>query len=195
MPTMPTPISANGRLTLDYTITGEVHHFRVRVSINNLGGPSPYLFDQQLGGTIQGDTATAQMDTLISPFWDPTVSFGQWLLEKYDSGAYIPLDSWVSTAVGSHAAGVVTAEQSTFTFKDVDNQFMKFLMFEQSFVPPARETSFTSGTLAAFVNDMINPAAGHLGSWVRGRGNEVPFRVVSLVTTLNRKLRRRRGVA
>ena len=195
MTSSPTPITANGRLLLSYTLNGLAHKTEVRCSINNPAGPSPYLLDQILGGTVDAHAAAAQYDALISPYYNTATVFGAWTLYLRSGTLYVPLDSWASTAVGTGTSGALDGAQLTWFFRDPNQKPLKIIWIEGDFAVPQKILAFTSGPGKNFVDSMLSPASGNLGSWVRARNNTPPGRFVSYVTSLNRKIRRLRGVA
>lgn len=190
----PTPIVPNGEVRLDYTVASLVHQVRMRCSINNPAGPSPYLLDLFGGGTINWATAVHQFDALVSAFYHSDVAFGSWTLYQRVGTNYVPLDGASSTAAGTNTGDNQAAGQMTLTAKNAANLLDKFVFLESSFLPPQKVTSYPYGGAGTFMDDWINTASGHLGSWVLGRNGQPATRLLANVVTLNRKIRRRRGL-
>jgi hypothetical protein len=192
---MPTTIVPNGEVQLSYTVASLVHVHRIRCQLNNPAGPSPYLLDLQGGGTINWMTAVIQVDVLIQAFFSAATIFGQWVLYERVGTNYIPLSSVASTAVGANAGADQAAGQMTLSFRNANNKLDKFVYMEDSFLAPAKYQSGTFGGANSMIASILDTSAGHIGSWALGRDGTVPTRILANVISLNRKIRRRRGLA
>ena len=192
---MSTPIVPNGEVALEYTVASLVHRLRIRCSLNNPAGPSPYLLDIFGGGTINWMTAVAQFDAIVGSFYSSATIFGQWFLYYRVGTNYIPTSSTASTATGSNAGADQAAGQMTLSFRDSGNHLDKYVFMESAFLAPAKYTSGTFGGANAMIASILDTSAGHIGSWAQGRSGLPPFRVLANVVSLNRKIRRRRNLA
>lgn len=190
-----TPITANGRIALSYTINGLTHVTRMRCRIQNPTGPAPYLLFLQSGGTAAWGPLAKEFDPFLSPYYSAATAFGNYTLYSYSGGSYVPVDSVASAAVGTNTSPDQSCGQVTLFMRDATQKAMKLDLFESSFLPPFRVTGAGLGAFATFMADMENPTATHIGDWMVGRDSNPASRSISAVGTLNLRIRRRRGLA
>jgi hypothetical protein len=196
MTSVPTPITANGRISLSYK-TGPLpaHNVRFRCEISNPTGAGPYNLNLVGGGTLLWTTAVGYVDALIGALFNAATVWNDYTLDYYLAPNYIPLANVASAAVGTDATANQTATENTITYRDNDNKLIKLVLLECSFPAPQKVSVFSGGGLSAFVNDFANTTSGHIGSWFQGRDGEPPKRPLAITVTLSRKLRRAYGLA
>lgn len=199
MPTTgPTPITADGRLTMLYTSAGIQHKLRLRCQIDHFTTPDWYL-KSSTGTPVKASDAADEVFTLLAGLYKSgTSSFDGWELDKYVSGAYLPQQAGATAITPSDSAAVQVAQQVTVTFRDDNFKKVRFIFLEQRTTPAAKYSyGQLGGEYLALVNSIIGETSSDIGRWYCGRGdadtNSLSY--VSLVSTYNRKLRRRRGLS
>lgn len=186
---MSTPIVPNGLVVLEYAIVGVVHHHRLRCNIQNPSAGSGYVLDLFGGGTIAWEPAVDLAGGVLETFYNASTTFSNWTLYVRSGSNYIPLDTHASGLTGTNAGANEACGQATLTMKDAANKVVKLVLMESSFVPPDKANT------NAYMADCINTGSSHVGGWLQGRNGTPPTRQIAIVVTLNRKLRRRRGLA
>jgi hypothetical protein len=185
-------------MTMNYTSNGIPHKIRVRANYGTalLGG---YYIALNGGGNISPQDAADQWFTLLAPLYkNGQATLDGWVLDKYDAGAYFPIDSGSTAVAPSDTSNTQIAQQVTLTFRDENFKKVRFMLMECRVTPAAKYPySALGGAFKDLVDSLLAESSGNLGSWVCGRGDTPgsTFSFLSLVSTYNRKLRRRRGLA
>jgi hypothetical protein len=199
MPTSgPTPILATARLSLTMIAQGFTHHMRLRCNTAGFVGGT-WLIAQSSGSTIAVQDAADMVFALLGPLYKSTqASFPGWQLDAYASGAYNPLATGATAVVPSDTSVGQIAQQATFTFRDDNFKKVRLIMLEGR-VTPAAKYSYAElgGAYLDLVNSILDESDAGIGSWFCGRGdapvNTLSF--LSLVTSYNKSLRRKRGLS
>lgn len=199
MPTTgPTPILPNGRLTINYSSNGIAHKLRMRCNWTT-SVLVPFVLQQASGSLIAVQDAADMVFTLIAPLYKAAqATMDGWQLDNYSGGAYLPLVTGSTAVTPSDTANTQVAQQVTITFRDPNYKKVRFIFFEQRQTPAAKYSySQLGGSYLDLVNSILDETDAGIGSWFCGRG-DTPINglsYLSLVSSYNRKLRRRRGLA
>jgi len=195
----PTPRTATHRLTIDYTVVGFAHKIHLYVAAY----PSILLTSGWGLTTFSTDTmdAGAAADAFansLKEYLEADDSINGWVLEEWSGAELLFKAAGSLNIVGTHSANVQRAGvQLTLFFRDTANKAMKIVISEPTVAVFSRYA--TSGAVPADIDaisdSMMDTAPLALGDWVRSRGNRQRDRFISVVGTLNRKLRRARGIA
>ena len=197
---MATPLSALGRITQPYTINGITHKARVYVRNPQLVG-SVWMINSRTtdaNDVVWTDAALAWAQSIGSV--TPTAgTFGTALLETRSGSVWTTVDTYTPT-VTTQTGSTNVAGQITLVLRDVLFHKVKVVVMEGNETYPQHLVSPTGGdsTFDGFINEYLPTFAGTtpLYKWLVGRGNQylstAPF--VGATVTLNRKIRRRRGL-
>lgn len=193
-----TPIDANAQMDLYYTVKGFQHILQLRCDRVGVSGGNQ-LLGQHSGSQITAPTAADMVFTLLAPlFKTADSSFDQWVLQSYADGIYTPIQQGSTAIAPSDTNDVQVAQQATYTF--VDSLFKKVrLILLENRVTPANKYEYADlgGAYKDLADSMISETDANLGSWVTGRSGDTTrtFTFLSLVTTYNKRLRRKRGLS
>jgi len=193
-----TPILADSQLDLTYIVEGFPHKMQLRCNRTSQTGGFWYLA-QASGSGIKAADAADMMFTLLSPLYKPAqASFVGYQLQSYVDGAYFPLEQNATTVAPTDTATVQVAQQATLTFLDGEFKKVKVILLENR-LTPANKYQYTDlgGAYLDLVNSIIAEDDASVGSWFCGRGDSPISKLsyLSLVTTYNRRLRRKRGLS
>jgi hypothetical protein len=189
-----TPLVPNARLIVHYT-SDLPHALQLLVEYTTVSGV-PVLQQHDLTTTPTA-TFVATLVGLLQPMFDTSTVFVDWTLEKYDSGAYVEIDTASIGLNGTNAASAPTrASDFTFSFFDVNEKHVKIRLLG-AFLGGAGAFKFGYSVLATiyrnFIDDALNTAPAHLGAVLQGRSGGTLTRFIALVVAYNRKSRRRLG--
>lgn len=193
-----TPILADSQLDLSYTVKGFPHKMQLRCNRTSQTGGFWYLA-QASGSGIKAADAADMMFTLLAPLYKPAdAAFVGYQLQSYVSGAYFPLEQNATAVAPTDTNIVQVAQQATLTFLDSAFKKVKIILLENR-QTPANKYQYTdlSGAYLALVDSVLDESDAGIGSWFCGRGDSpiTKLSYLSLVTTYNRRLRRKRGLS
>ena len=197
---MSVPLSATGRIVLTYADAGlshKVHYFcRGITAVGGTFNINTYSVDANDLAWHDAVTATASYVNLMlsaNRTWEPA------RLEKFVSGVWQLVDvySFSSTAGGGT---LQPATQQTYTFLDKQYHKVKIVLLDTIKTAPQHFATPTGGdaNFDTFIAAHIpgSAGAGDPGNWMVSRGNQYlassPF--IACTVTLNRRVRRRRGL-
>lgn len=194
----PTPIQTTHVLSFGYTIQGLTHHQHCYVDAQASGDPTGF---ELLGRGSSPEPMTDAIDEwedIVGPMLGTGTAAAGVTLYHIVSGALIPIYSGAIPTITPGGGLQITGQQTMF-FRDGLNLPFKFTIFETNYLAPFHNTSPLSGDIgavaAAFIADMLNGANGHLGAWMHSRSDSTDLRYIAMTVSLNRRLRRDRGLA
>lgn len=190
----PTPITAPHQLDIEYTVDGKTHLCQLRCSAVLVSGS--YELEDYGGGTTPVAGFVASFVALAAPLFKTTSTFDIWTLQQYNTGAYIPIATGSIGSAGSGTGANSLTSQMTFTYKDGLYNDVKIVLLEGAgiTVPYKAAQTALGGAFATFANAFMDLSAGAMGSIVRSRANSIITAQRFLTTSLNRTLRRERGL-
>jgi len=194
MPRGVTPIAATHRLDVQYVTGGLSHKLQLRCGALVLSGA--YHLAEQLGGTVLAQTAANYLSNKVATIMPSTCVFQQYILYEYVSGVYHAVEGGAVTATPSAFSDVEPTGQYTLKMSDLSFNPVNFVVLGAGFAAPQHDTpAHVGGVTLALANDLISATSGTIGAWLQGRAG-LPMRHYGLYTvSLNRKSRRRLGLA
>lgn len=195
----PTPISAPYRVTFNYTVDGLSHNMRQYCDAQPdiLDSTGWALVGHSLLGNPGLSVAAQAVWALLQPMYEAVVaSFNGAVLEQRVGVAYVPIASYFTGSTPTNT-GYNKAAQNTFFFYGPSRNIHKLVLFENAFGAPVKVTSLGGlpADLLAIVNSCSSPSgAFDIGNWAMDRAGQTGMTWVSYVSSLNRKVRRRRGL-
>jgi len=193
----PTPIGTSHVLSFGYAVDGLTHHTRFLVDAVASADSTGFSLHSQIGA----DQGLSAVITAFIAVWealmDNSATADGVTLYEVVSGTLIPKYSGSWSFTGS-AGTYHPASQHTIVLRDGLNKIAKQVIVEIPSNVPYRVTSIASlptSPLKTYLLDMTDNSNGHIGSWMKSRADGFPDRFISIVGTLNRKIRRRRGIA
>lgn len=190
-----TPISTSHVLVFRYAQRGLTHSSRYYVNATPSSDPSGFdLLEVGVGVRALADVIT-DWKTVFGPVCGDTTTGAGWSLYEVGIGELILVSSG-SYSFASVGGGHEVAGQAFLTYRDTANKLFKLEVLEGNYETPARSTS-TADIGVAFgnlANSVLDLTAGGIGNWARSRGNHEFRRYIAYTATLNRKLRKRRGM-
>ena len=193
----PEPDIATARITLTYTWNGLSHKMRAPSRFSNPSTPASGLQTWAFAGVVAASVAAQALWDNVRETMQNDVSPATYILEQNFSGVFIPVDGGTLTGDGLQATDTTPAAQYTMTFKDTANQKLKLVEMEMMLAPPQKITDFVTPNINnALIRDVINPTANSsVGNWICSRDALQITRCVGAVVSLNKKLRRARGLS
>lgn len=196
---MSTPLSATGRITCPYVVSGKTHkaHFYCR-GIAPVGG-SFNINSRTLDANDIVWTDAAERATFVTMVCAGTaVTPGDQILEKLIGGVWVP-QAFHTSAQSATGGTIQLATQLTLYFRDITFKKVKCVLMETIQVVPYHSIDPLAGDvnmdalIKAFTVDHLN--ANDPFVWMVGRSNQYlnTASFVSATTTHNRKMRRARG--
>lgn len=193
---MATPLLATARITLPYTIAGIEHKVHLYVQEHGTTSIDGYLTINTRSGNISWAAGIQQWADRYAVIAPSDMVPGTAILEELAGSLWLPVQSYDIVDFTPTVTVHKNAEQDTLTLRDANFKKVRVIMMEGIIGAPAKTTNPSeNGFLLGYVNsgaDVNDPI-----NWQVSRGNDFlsisPF--VSFVTTLNRKLRRARGLA
>ncbi len=197
---MTTPLSATGRLTAQYVISGKTHKWHAYCrNIQAVGGSfninSRTLDANDLVWTAVADRLGAVLNNMLPV----GATYASFLLEKFISPVWVVQDVRTVTCTPSSTVAAL-ATQNTIVFRDTQLHKVKVVLLEtievapQHFVTPTGGDSAFDSFIGFFLSTASVPEDPY--NWMVGRSNQYlntqPF--VGATVTLNRKMRRVRGL-
>lgn len=197
---MSTPLAATHRIEFPIVVDGFTHHVRQYVKVTPGAGPSGFdavLRDGTLGVDVT-DCADALYNIYKAHFQASVTTFGQPELQVFSSGAWLPVATLPTTTAPTGTTAYVKASQWTMSMRDTDFHRIRSILLEADFfagskqIPPGAPGF---DTIIAWYNGPIALVHTNGWNWIVGRSNLYIGAVISVVTDLNDKIRRRRGIA
>lgn len=191
-----TEIGATHQLDIRYQVVGLNHVLQMRCNGYGTGIGVDQLITTP-DGLIGAQDAADDVFSLLSPIYKASeTSFLGWTLQEYVDGAYYPVSDGSTAVTPSSSTGYNIASQGTFTFRNDAFKLVKFVLMELN-VGSFDNFPYASlnANLQSLVDSLSGQAVDDIGRWWEGRDgrrSEKSFHL--LTTTLNRKLRRARGL-
>lgn len=191
----PTPISTAHVLVFKYLQRGLTHSSRYYVNATPSGDPSGYDLIT-IGASVRAlADVVDDWRGVFGPVCGDTTTAAGWFLYEVGIGELILLSSGSYTFASVGGAHEV-AGQAFLTYRDTANKLFKLEVLEGNYETPSRDTDpgnigVAFGNLADSVLDLT---AGGIGYWARSRADHDFRRFIAYTATLNRRLRKRRGM-
>jgi len=189
-----TPLVATHRLVIDYT--SDLSHKEYLYCTAELVG-GVWELVRFSGGDVDIATFIGEYVLLVKPLFASSSQFVDWILEQYMAGSWVEVASGSIGVAGTNASAVATAgSELTWTFRDVSNHKVRFRHLGAVVgISGSFKLGYAglSGVYKAFVDDVLNGAATHIGAVMTGRAAEQLVSFGALVVSYNRKSRRRLG--
>lgn len=198
---MTNPMAATGRIRVHYTISGLTHTVSVFCrNVQNQSG-SYFINSRTLDeNDVPWIYAADRLVNSLQAIMPAGVTYSVAELQEYDGLIWTTTDTHALTPAEAFGTSV-PAGQLTLTFRDKTNYHVKLVVMETQEAPGAKVISPTGGDsdldalVAAWTSTVGN--ANDPFAWAVGRSNQYlaasPF--ISATVSLNRKLRRARGMA
>lgn len=192
--TGPKPILANAKIQLSYVSSEPLTH-KCNLNVDAAFTGGNWLVTDAAGGTQNWTTCVDQFWALMKPLYSASAAFGLATLFTYSSGIYIPVATHTPvTAVGTGSASLL-ANQLTLTARDdLYNLDRIQLMGTNTPQPFFEVANLAGGTFGTIIADLENKTAGHVGNWYRSKDNQYINNMLNIVSTVNKKSRRRLGL-
>lgn len=198
----PTPLTADYRLQLLYTVNGLQHKQQNYCDVVASADPSGWDLIQSFGGANIGlQTGVDLFFTKIAPFYKTVeTTFDGWLLLGRTGTQFFFVDSGVTSVVPTGAQSFENANGLCLSGKSYDQENFPFYIYEGAFGTAVKLTAPGSlGTPArALMNYVFNAdgtaAAASAYFWRLSRGKFPTRRWIAWITDTNEKLRRVRRI-
>jgi hypothetical protein len=195
---MAQPLLAPYKLTLSYTADTLQHNMSVYCSAFNASGIYT-LYDR---ATTPLDTAQNCADsiyTALAPlYYTGTNSFGPWVLYQHVAPNYIPVASGTTAVAPSGTTnGTTLGKQATWYIRSVNYQIVKLAFFEDYIGVPFRWRSFSQLPAAyqPFWAALSTQSGVNMGNFILSKAGNPIGAPLAVTGALNRRIRRRRGIA
>jgi hypothetical protein len=192
----PTPITADGLLTLQLEVASQPHEINMFCSLDAATDYETVLRNSPLSGSDPGDTVAERFWLMIKHFWPSSVPAPGWVLSRRIDNIYVPVASGSCTGTGDASASIFLTSQATYSFRDTNQYLMRLQMPETIDIPPGKNTyGGMSGDAQDFVDDVLAaPDGTKLSTWIRVRTGTHPSRFLFFSSDINDKYRRARGL-
>ena len=193
----PTPITATHRLELHVNVPGARDHLlRYYVNAVPSGDPDGFNFTAFGGGARSMSDAVGDILAILRPMWRNDVQIGNFVLQQYSAGAWLPVSSDTANGNGTSSNPTQATQQLTYSLRDSAGRPMRSILLETGF--PALIGKFLTmtalgGPWGAYGDSLVDHSVNHLGFFIRSRGGNFTGSVISAVLDSNDKLRRERG--
>jgi len=191
----PTPISVNGVLRLQLSVSDQDRHIDF---FCNRTIADPLLISSFAGSTFDSDGGVVgqALWNLFKPFYPAGVLAPSWILFEYDEGTMVPLDSGSLTGVGTATDPLRLATQCTMTFRSADRVEVRLQLPETIHTPPQKGLfSESVGMFAAILASYTDvPDGTTVNTWITARSGSLITRGLFVSVDTNDKYRRARGL-
>lgn len=197
---MTVPLTATGRITWNYTVNGQAHKARVFTKAPSLVGGAYYLDSRTTPASLIWEDCADKLTDAMTEIMGTGYTAGQAVLEHRVGSL------WSTLAVHSiptvtRSANAQPATETTLVLRDTAFHLVKVILLEGLETPPQHSVDPAGGdaTMDLLIGAFLPtaPNAEDPYNWQVGRSNlflnTTPF--VAFTVTLNRKIRRRRGLA
>jgi hypothetical protein len=194
----PNPIVTSHVLRFQYVQNGLTHSDNRYVTAIVSGDATGYSLDNPDATADPLSDAIDQWEDLVGPVLGLGTTPGTVTLYKNTITGLIPI---YSAAIGALAVGggLTIASELTVFYKDSLNRVQKDTLLEVNFPVPLHYATYDVGVVGAALNalvaDTLNNTLGHIGHWSQSRSGKFGPRFISITVGLNRRIRRRRGLA
>jgi len=198
---MTTPLVSSARLTLQYVVSGFVHHMRMYAVVNTIGTAGSSTLVPQYGITplVLSDVA-ASFGAAVTNLVTPDGNAGDVTLETRAGSVWTVRDGVSGVAMAG--GGVALGWQATAVLRAADNSKIKAVVLEgrpgilYHTVNPIPGITSINDYIAALLGTDADPNG--MNNWVVSR-SEQPIKLgiafVGFTGAPNRKIRRDRGLA
>lgn len=198
---MATALSATGRITLSYTITGKTHkaHFYVRglTAVGSTWNINSRTLD---ANDIDWTSACDKLVEALSNWMASGQTWNDAVLEQLSGLVWLPRATHTPSFTNHGSSTAALGWGCSLVLRDINFKKIKVLILEGNQGTLSHQSAYANlagGNLAAVkeftANKTLNPAPY---DWMVGRGNQyintTPF--VGTTVSPNRKLRRARGL-
>lgn len=194
----PTPILATHVIAFTYVINGLTHAQRSYVNASRTLDSTGWSLLTESTAYVNMSEYIAKWAAKVGPVMGSDATGGAVTLYEFVGVSLVPVYSNSLTFTPSGATGQV-AQQSTMFFRNAAQESMRFVLFETNFPAPLKSTnpaaSVVGAAMGALLASLISNADAELGGSIRSRSAGFPNRFISVVSALNRNIRRRRGLA
>lgn len=193
----PTPIGVTHRIEIQ--IIGGSNLHKVRWYLNAIASSDADGFDFEtpsIGGSVGMSVALALFFPLVRAVYSADMTLGNVLLQKYQTGAWLPVGSAPLGNVGTAAGSFKVAQQTTTVYNDIFFKKVRniFLETPNPYVGRIISAGALPAGLAALVADTLDKTAGHSGSWILSRGGSLLQNYIATTYDTNDKVRRAAGI-
>lgn len=200
---MTTPLAATHRIEFQYVVDGDAHKWRIYVGLG--GASTPLAPTVQLRAPL----VEQALSLVADGFWDAiagdykasTASFGDAILQEYSGGAWLPYAVYTTALVGTSSSPYIPAGQVTTTMRDSAFHKVRFIALESDGAIGKKTVHIADGSImnTPFGHSLLGTTGGAplgmIWNWARGRSDLYLASPIAMVSDLNDKLRRRRGIA
>jgi hypothetical protein len=189
-----TPLVATYRAIVNYHTDAILHKQQLLCSCTPGAGTSGF-------DAITFDLTTQDMDGLVQTYAAlfkgilyTSDTIDSWELQKFVSGAYVPV---YQNSIGVSGTGSLTrtpANRFTVVYRDLNFKHVKIVTIGCDSAAPAHGPATTlSGSFLAYANAFITRTTTHVGNWVTGREGVYLNTVNDYTISLDRETRKRLG--
>lgn len=193
----PQIVGVSHKLVFRYIVSGLTHSLSFWVNAVTSSDSTGFDLTNVLSGSTALSDAIAQVEAKVGPCLSSGTTGGTVTLYEYSEGAFIPVytGSWTPT---SPAGTSHSCSQATFFYRGGSNFPWKLILLETAADVPTRFTSDATGVIGTpFGNlstDVKDTSGPHIGAWAHTKNGHFGFRFISEVGSLNRRVRRDRGL-
>lgn len=200
---MSTPLSATHRVEFQYTVDGDLHKARIYLGLGSASTPTSPTVQLRAPLTDQAFSVIADgyWNAVAADYKSADTTFGNAILQEYSSGAWLPYAVYATAVTPAGSSAYVPAGQVTTTMRDSAFHKVRFIQLESDSPVGKKTVLIADGSImdppyGHSVNGTTSGTpAGMIFNWARGRSNLYLASSIAMVSDLNDKLRRRRGIA
>lgn len=193
----PTPYSAGYQLDIHVNVAGLPHVIQLPCDATVASG----IYSLVLiggGGRLASDCAN-DFAALLKVFYRSGTIINQYVLQRFDSGIFIPVESAAMSVAGTDGANPeLYGFATTLTYRDLPYKFMRIVIPESTLTGPVKRgypVSGLTGYNALIESTLPGSVAAHpLHEWLRSRGDNGIATFVKASTMTNKKIVRARGL-
>jgi hypothetical protein len=192
-----TPLTANAKLTIFYHVGPLTHKmdFLCNITHTVLALITGWSLDTQSAVVLDVVTALANLTPLIAAIMPTEGVLDTWELYQFTGGVYNPVVGGSIGTSGGDGAAHDEVGRMTAVYRISAGVKLRFVLLGSN-IPTPQHTAMgaLTGATAALINDFLNSANPHAGSWVRNRSAGFIASGTYITTSLDRKSRRREGL-
>ena len=197
---MATPLDAQFRITIDYTVNSFVHSWRGYCRPIDPAVPTPVLLARPGGANVDWNVAAQDTwDAMRNLFQDTATGGVSARLEEFASLVWSPIAFATLTGGGASSATTKPAQQITYVLRDTAHKNIRFILLEsvQNYIGHV-SGGYGLGTAQDNFTKVLDGTTGGDGlpfNWQRSRGDRYIADigvVAGLTFDLNDKVKRSR---
>lgn len=190
-----TPLAATHRISMRYNTNDLTHDLQIHCNASPTGISTGHTLVPFSGAPILFTDAMDDLGAELAATLLTTDTVDYAVLEEYNNGQYIPVESHTIGLVGTQTATGTPLSRLTGTFRDAAFNIVKVVVICDTYFTPSKSPDAAlPSPFSTFWISFRTQSAGRAGMWARGRSGGFIYSNTSVSGMIDRESRKRKGL-